>query len=115
MRARFKPIAEHVVGAIRAAAKLRSDRLVVTQLTGGASPAVMDAMVEGHDGVIAALSAPTLRQGLSRLVAQLVMQRPGLGLEAVDEEAVDVHPVDRLVQSVPDGSLARPVAGRDHT
>ena len=80
-------------GSIRAAAKLRADRLVVTQLGGGSAGAVMDAMVEGHDGVIAALSAPTLRQGLSRLVAQLVMQRPGLGLEAMRDvvgEAFDL-------------------------
>jgi pilus assembly protein CpaF len=78
---------------VRAAAKLRPDRLVVTQLVGGVAAATVDAMAEGADGVLAAIAAPTLRQALSRLVAQLVLHRPGLGLDAMREvigEAFDI-------------------------
>ncbi len=78
---------------VRAAARLRPDRLVVAQLAGGVAAATVDAMAEGSDGVLASISAPTLRQALSRLVAQLVLHRPGLGLEAMRDvvgEAFDI-------------------------
>lgn len=79
--------------SVRAAARLRPERLVVTHLAGGVAAATIDAMAEGADGVLAALPAPTMRQGLSRLVAQLVLHRPGLGLEAMRDvvgEAFDL-------------------------
>jgi pilus assembly protein CpaF len=78
---------------VRAAARLRPDRLVVAQLAGGVAAATVDAMAEGSESVLASISAPTLRQALSRLVAQLVLHRPGLGLEAMRDvvgEAFDI-------------------------
>jgi pilus assembly protein CpaF len=78
---------------VRAAAKLRPDRLVVTQLAGGVAAATLGAMTEGTDGIVAGLQAPTLRQGISRLVAQLVLHRPGLSLEGMRDvvgEAFDL-------------------------
>ena len=91
--------------SVRAASKLRADRLVVTHLAGGSAAAVMDAMVEGHDGVVAALAAPTLRQGLSRLVAQLVMNRPGLGLEAMRDVVGEAFDLAVEVSALGDGRL----------
>ena len=78
---------------VRAAAHLRPERLVVAQLAGGIATATLDAITEGTEGVLAAIAAPSLRQGLSRLVSQLMMQRPGLDLEATRDivgEAFDV-------------------------
>ena len=90
---------------VRAASKLRADRLVVTQLAGGVAAATVDAMTEGTDGVLAALGAPTLRQGISRLVAQLVLHRPGLSLESMREVVGEAFDVAVEISSFPDGRL----------
>jgi pilus assembly protein CpaF len=75
------------------AARLRPDRLVIGALHGRIVGAALDAIAGGAEGVLAAASAPSLRHALSRLVSQLVLARPGLGLEAAREmvgEAFDV-------------------------
>lgn len=90
---------------VRAAAKLRAGRLIVTQLTGGIAAATVDAMAEGNDGVLAALAAPTLRQGISRLVAQLVLHRPGLSLEAMREVVGEAFDIAVEIGAFPDGRL----------
>ncbi|MBX3186697.1 MAG: Flp pilus assembly complex ATPase component TadA [Labilithrix sp.] len=89
--------------SVRAAAKLRPERLVVTQLAGGVASATIDAMAEGAEGVLAAVAAPTLRQGLSRLVAQLVLHRPGLSLEGMREVVGEAFDVAVEVNVMPDG------------
>ncbi len=90
---------------VRAAAKLRADRMIITQLAGGVAAATVDAMAEGNDGVLAALSAPTLRQGLGRLVAQLVLHRPGLSLEGMREVVGEAFDIAIETSSLPDGRL----------
>jgi pilus assembly protein CpaF len=90
---------------VRAASRLRPDRLVVAQLAGGVAAATVDAMAEGSEGVLAAISAPTLRQALSRLVAQLVLHRPGLGLEAMRDVVGEAFDVAIEVATLPDGRI----------
>ncbi len=90
---------------VRAASKLRADRLIVTQLAGGVAAATVDAMTEGSDGVLAALAAPTLRQGISRLVAQLVLHRPGLSLEAMRDVVGESFDIAVEIGAFPDGRL----------
>lgn len=90
---------------VRAASKLHANRLIVTQLSGGVAAATVDAMAEGNDGVLAALSAPTLRQGIGRLVAQLVLHRPGLSLEGMREVVGEAFDIAVEVGSFPDGRL----------
>ncbi|MFO0740668.1 MAG: ATPase, T2SS/T4P/T4SS family [Labilithrix sp.] len=90
---------------VRAAAKLRAGRIIVTQLTGGIAAATVDAMAEGNDGVLAALPAPTLRQGINRLVAQLVLHRPGLSLEAMREVVGEAFDIAVEIGAFPDGRL----------
>jgi pilus assembly protein CpaF len=90
---------------VRAASKLRADRFIVTQLTGGAAAATVDALVEGSDGVLAAFAAPTLRQGLSRLVAQLVLHRSGLSLEGMREVLAEAFDMALEINAFPDGRL----------
>ncbi|MCL2725953.1 MAG: Flp pilus assembly complex ATPase component TadA [Polyangiaceae bacterium] len=80
-------------GALRAAPALRPDRLVVTRLAGEIATATLDSMTSGTTSVFAAIQAMTLRQGLSRLVAQVVLHRPGLAVDAVRDivgEAFDI-------------------------
>jgi pilus assembly protein CpaF len=90
---------------VRAASKLRADRLIVTQLSGGAAAATVDAIAEGSDGVLAALTAPTLRQGISRLVGQVVLDRPGLSLDGTREVVAEGFDVAAEVTAFPDGRL----------
>jgi pilus assembly protein CpaF len=70
---------------LRAAARTRPDRLVVGTLTGPLVAAALEAVAEGAEGVLASVCAPSLRQALTRMVAQLVLSRPGLGTEAARE------------------------------
>ena len=90
---------------VRAASRLRPDRLVVAQLAGGVAAATVDAMAEGSEGVLAAISAPTLRQALSRLVAQLVLHRPGLALEAMRDVVGEAFDVAIEVATLADGRI----------
>ncbi|MEZ4264565.1 MAG: ATPase, T2SS/T4P/T4SS family [Polyangiaceae bacterium] len=89
----------------RAAARLRADALVIAQLSGAVAAASIDAMANGHDGVIAGAQAPTLRQGLSRIVAQLVLQRPGVGLDAMRDVVGEVFDIALEVVTLSDGRL----------
>jgi pilus assembly protein CpaF len=90
---------------VRAASRLRPDRLVVAALAGGVAAATVDAMAEGSEGVLAAIAAPTLRQALSRLVAQLVLHRPGLGLEAMRDVVGEAFDIAIEVATLPDGRM----------
>jgi pilus assembly protein CpaF len=90
---------------VRAAARLRPSRLVVAQLAGAVAAATLDAMAEGHASVLAAIAAPTLRQGLSRLVAQLVLHRPGLGVEAMRDVVGEAFDMAIEVATLADGRL----------
>jgi pilus assembly protein CpaF len=78
---------------VRAAARLRPDRLILSSIPTGSTAALLEAVSEGAEGVIAAGAAPSLRQLLARFVSQLVLSRPGLDIEAAREcvnEAFDV-------------------------
>jgi pilus assembly protein CpaF len=64
--------------AVQAAARIRPDRLVVGAFAGAVAAEVVDAMGDGVDGVLAAARAPTLRQAVVRLTADLAATKPGL-------------------------------------
>jgi len=67
---------------VRTAARLRPERLVVSPLTGPLAAAVASTIVEGAEGVLAAMAAPSLRHALERLVPDLMAARPGLTPDA---------------------------------
>jgi pilus assembly protein CpaF len=73
--------------AVRAAARLGSDRLVVASLAGAVAAATIDAIAQGSEGVLAGVSAPSLRHGLSRLTSQVALASAGAPIE-VGREAV---------------------------
>jgi pilus assembly protein CpaF len=89
--------------AVRAAAKVRADRLVVASLAGRVGAATLEAIADGAEGVLAATTAPSLRQGLSRLVAQLLLTRPGMSVEAARECVGESFDVAMEVAPLPDG------------
>jgi pilus assembly protein CpaF len=67
---------------VRAAARLNVDHILAGPLGGRAAAALVEAVVDGHDGVLATMTAPTMRQAFARLSALLTMARPGMSLEA---------------------------------
>jgi pilus assembly protein CpaF len=73
---------EEATRLVRAAARLRPERLVVSPLTGPLAAAVASTIVEGSEGVLAAMAAPSLRHALDRLVPDLMAARPGLTPDA---------------------------------
>lgn len=66
------------VQGLHAAARLRTDRLVVTRLANGIAAALVDCIADGQPGVIAAALGSSLRQALARFSTQIVFARPGL-------------------------------------
>lgn len=79
--------------AVRAAARLGTDRVIVESLAAGVAAAAIEAIAEGCEGVVAGVGAPSLRHGLARLVAQVAIARVGASVEAVREavsESFDV-------------------------
>lgn len=76
--------ANEAIVVARSAARMRPDRLVFGSLAGLAA-GVVTASGEGAGSVVAALRAPTLRQALVRLPADIVLARPGISTEAARE------------------------------
>ncbi|HEY3817497.1 MAG TPA: FHA domain-containing protein [Polyangiaceae bacterium] len=79
--------------SVRAASRLGADRLIVASLAGSVAAAVVDAIGEGCEGVLAGVGAPSLRHGLARLASQVALARPGASIEASREavgESFDV-------------------------
>jgi pilus assembly protein CpaF len=89
--------------AVRAAARLGADRLLVASLAGGIAAATIDAIGEGSEGVLAGLGAPSLRHGLARLASQVALSRPGASIESAREAASDAFDVAVEVARVADG------------
>jgi len=62
---------------VQVAARTPDARLVVDLVSPEVASATIEAIGEGADGVIAALRAPSLRRGLSRLTGEVATMRPG--------------------------------------
>ncbi len=88
---------------IRAAARMRPERLVAPSMSGVLAGAVLEAIGGGAEGVIAAVTAPSLRQGLSRLGGQLLMARPGLASDAARELLGEAFDIAVEIHMLPDG------------
>jgi pilus assembly protein CpaF len=88
---------------LRAAARMRPDRWIVGALSGRMGASTLEAVSEGAEGVLASASAPTLRQGLSRLVTQLLLAQPGLSPEAARECVAESFDIAVEVHLLPEG------------
>ncbi|WP_437627540.1 ATPase, T2SS/T4P/T4SS family [Sorangium sp. So ce1151] len=71
--------------AVQSAARIRPERLVVSSFAGHVAAEVVDAIGGGMDGVLAAARAPTLRQAVTRLPADIAATRPGITPETARE------------------------------
>jgi pilus assembly protein CpaF len=88
--------------ALRAAARLLPERLVVSPMAGAVSVATLEVIAEGAEGVLAGAVAPSLRHALARLVAQTASARAG-SVEAARESVGESFDVAVEVVSLPDG------------
>ena len=88
---------------IQAAARMRPERLVVGRMTGPLVAAVLEAIGEGSEGILAGVCAPSLRQALSRLSGQLLLARPGLGSDAARELLGEAFDIAVEIHMLPDG------------
>jgi len=88
---------------VRAAARMRPDRLVVGNMGGALVASVLEAIGEGAEGVLAAVCAPSLRQALSRLSGQLLLARPGLATDAARELLGEAFDIAIEIHMLPDG------------
>jgi pilus assembly protein CpaF len=91
--------------ALWAATRLRPDRLVIASLAGAVAAAAVDAVSDGSEGVIAGLSAPSLRQALARLAAQVALARPGASIETAREAVAECFDLAVEVTRSSDGRL----------
>jgi pilus assembly protein CpaF len=82
--------AAEIVHAVR---RMQPVRMIATELGGGVCAALLESVAEGAQGVIASLNAPTLRQGVARIAAQVMLAKPGVSQEGARElvaEAFDI-------------------------
>jgi len=90
------------VAGLHAAARLRTDRLVVTRLANGVAAALVDCIADGQPGVIAAALGSSLRQALARFSTQVVFARPGLAEGAAREALAESFDIAIEVATTPD-------------
>jgi pilus assembly protein CpaF len=90
---------------VRAASRLRPDRLVIAGLSGSLVAATVDAICEGSQGVVAGLSAPSLRHALARLGAQMGLARVGTSLDVAREAIAESFDLAVEVVRTVDGRL----------
>jgi pilus assembly protein CpaF len=90
---------------VRAAVRLRPDRLIVTPLSGAVAAATVDAIGEGSSGVVAGMSAPSLRQALARLTAQVAFSRPGASIDSAREAVAGSFELAVEVSRSPEGRI----------
>ena len=82
---------------------MQSARVVVTEMGFGVSPALLESVAEGAQGIYAGMTAPSLRQAVSRLTAQLLLARPGLSQEGSRELVAEAFDIGVEIQAGADG------------
>jgi pilus assembly protein CpaF len=95
--------AEEGARAVQAAARVRPDRLVVGAFAGPVAAELVDAMGDGVDGVLASARAPTLRQAVLRLTADIAATKPGLVPEVAREWLASVFDLTIEIARLRDG------------
>jgi pilus assembly protein CpaF len=89
--------------SVRAAARVRPDRLIIAALAGHMGAAALEAIADGAEGVIAAIHAPSLRQALPKLVAQVLLARPSFDIELARECIGEGFDIAIELGRLPDG------------
>ena len=94
---------ERTAEVLRVAARVPEARLIVDLVSPEAAVALISAIGEGSDGVIAAYRSSTLRRGLSRLPAEWSARWPGVSLEAARDVVASAFDIAIEVARLRDG------------
>lgn len=97
--------AADVASLIAAAARLCPDKIVVNALGFPVMGAIFEAILQGAQGLLVAVRAPTLRHALGRLCADGAASRVGTQLEAAQEAVASSFDVVLEVAKLRDGRL----------
>ena len=90
---------------VRAASRMRADRLVLGSFGGPAVGAALEAIGDGRQGVLAVTRAPSLRHAFARLAPEVCAARPGLTPDAAREWLASSFDVGIEVARLRDGRL----------
>lgn len=88
---------------VQLAARMPDSRLVIELRDSDVTGAVVQAIGEGADGVVAALRAPSLRRALARLPGDLAAARQGMSIAAAREWAASSFDIAIEVSRLRDG------------
>lgn len=91
--------------AVRAAARVGADRLVVASMSGAVAAAAIDVIADGAESVLAGVAAPSLRHALARLSSQIAMSGAGATIDAAREALGESFDVALEVARHGDGRL----------
>jgi pilus assembly protein CpaF len=94
---------KHAGDVVQAARKMQSARVVVTELGYGVCASLLESIAEGAQGVFAGITAPSLRQAVARLSAQVLLARPGVSQEGARELVAEAFDIGLEVQVGADG------------
>jgi pilus assembly protein CpaF len=100
---RLADTGEEAARLVRAATKLHPGRLIVNPMAGEVAAAVASAIAEGCEGVLAGVSAPSLRHALERLVPDLMAARPGMTTDAARGWLLGSFELAVEIARLPDG------------
>lgn len=89
---------------VRAALRMRPDRIVVGEVRGGEALDMLQALNTGHDGSLSTLHANGPRDALSRLETLVLVAGAGLPLAAVRSQIVSAVDAVVFVRRSPDGT-----------
>jgi pilus assembly protein CpaF len=78
-------LGEEIGQLLRLALRVGDSRLVVDLATGERAAAVLEAIIDGADGVLGSLRAPSLPSALTRLASSVASCRPGMNSDAARE------------------------------
>jgi pilus assembly protein CpaF len=90
---------------VRAASRMRAERLVLGSLGGPSVGAALEAIGDGRQGVLAVARAPSLRHAFARLAPEICATRPGLSPEAAREWLASSFDVGIELARLRDGRL----------
>lgn len=91
---------------LRAALRLRPDRLVIGEIRGDEAADLVQALNTGHDGSLATMHANSAVEALARLESLVVQASPGWALAAIREQVERSVDVVVHVERQPDGRRA---------
>lgn len=91
------------IQAVAAVSRLCADKIVINLLSAPPIGEVLDVILQGTQGVLMAMRAPTLKHALGRVCASSAMRHPGIALDAIYEAIANSFDLVLEVTKLRDG------------